>query len=514
MAAIPQRATRRGEEVRCPACLRFKPASGPCSSCGCGEVPPERHGAARVLLQAGVDRFSLAQRVAALEPRQAELMEQQYATQWERAWPLLEDVRRCEEHLLQRGFVEDMVDLLAALIPTDPTFLAREVGPPERPETLEALFAKSTSWEVQQLAALALLHQGKLTPDIIYSARSCLTDSRERVRVEAMLAVSRWRVRDWVRIGVKGWEQVREIAQKALAQPELAARAAVAWVKASQGKELEVDVLFALRKGLEHSDPEVRFECALSLEDEAGLLAALDSTDREQVSMARRVLSARGSSRLFERLAREEDADFVRDMVTALPREVPFEALEALLSASERRPDRLTEALLPLIDGRPFAEWSEPARVRWRSWARAVLPEVPGAWALRVLWWAAVPPVTAEEVRPFVEATAQALAREPASGRASNLEDGSFSRFLSLAGPAEDPLLNRWAREEECGAHDAHLAPPGLAAASGAGGARADGGVGRARTAGAAGAAEGGRARVERHRRPGRADRRGVAALP
>jgi hypothetical protein len=415
-------------------------------------VPLERYGAARTLLHAGVDRFSLAQRVAALEPKQVELMEQQYAAQWVQVWPLLEDVRRCEEHLIQRGFVEDMVEVLAAFIPSDPEFLARQVGPPERPETLEGLLMSSASWEVRRLAGLALLQQGKLSADIVYAARSCLSDDSGRVRVEAMLAVSRWRVRDWMRLGVKGWEQVREIARQALAQPELAARAAVAWVKASHGKELEVDVLFALRQGLSHPDPDVRFECALSLRDEAGLLAALDSPDAEQVSAARRHLAVLGSSQLYAQLAREGGPTFARDVVATLPQAVPFEALEALLSASERGPDRLMEALLKLIGGRPFAEWPEQAQARWSTWARTILPGVPGQEALSILEWVAQPPVEPEVVRVFVEATAEALAREPAEVRARTLEEGAFSRFLALAGPSEEPLLNQWAREPECGA--------------------------------------------------------------
>src|SRR5512140_1074879 len=145
MAAFDESAARRGDEVRCPACARFKAARGECPRCGCGEIPPERHGAARMLLHAGVDRFSLAERVARLEPRQAALLEQQYAEQWSLAQTLLEDVRRCAAFLLQEGFVEEAEDLLAAGLPAAPSWLAREVGPPERPETLEALFSKSAS---------------------------------------------------------------------------------------------------------------------------------------------------------------------------------------------------------------------------------------------------------------------------------------------------------------------------------------------------------------------------------
>ncbi len=450
MAAFAESAARRGNEVRCPACTRFKAPRGPCPRCGCGELPPERHGAARMLLHAGVDRFSLAERVALLEPRQVELLEQQYAQQWAMAQPVLEDVRRCAASLLQEGFVEDAEDLLAERLPMDPSLLAREVGPPERPQTLEALFAKSASEEVRRLAALALMHQGELSWNIQSSVRSSLFE-KGRVGVEAMLAVTRWRVWQWIRLDADGWERVRELARKALRLSELAPRAAVAWVRAARGEEPEVDVLFALRQGLSHSEPDVRFECALCLQDEAGLVAALDSPDAEVVSEARRALASLGSGLLFARLAREGDTAFARDVVKTLRRPVSLEALEALLSASERGPDRLTEALLELIEGQPFSEGLEEAQARWRTWARAVLRELPAEAALRFLQWAGQPPVVPESVRAFVEATAEALAREPAAVRARNLEDAYVSRFLALAGPGEEPLLNRWAREPECG---------------------------------------------------------------
>jgi len=453
MPPLSQHVARRGTELRCPACLRFKPPQGPCSVCGCGEIPLDRHGAARMLLHAGVDRFALAQRVTTLDHRQAEELERQYAAQWEMAWPLIEDVQRCEAHLLQQGFVEETLELLAGWIPMDPALLAREVGPPERPETLEALFSKSASWHVRRLAALALMHQGRASPDIVSRVYSALLDEDgERTRVEAMIALTRWRVRQWVRIGAEGWKHVRELARKSLGHPELAPRIAVAWVHASRGGAPDVDVLFALRQGLSHPDLDVRFECALCLDSEKVIAEALDSPDPELVSAARKALASRGSLPLFARLASEGGADFAKDVVGQLPREVPPEALEALLSVSEQGPERLTKALLELIGGRPFAEWPEEARARWRTWARVVLRELPGEAALSFLRWAAEPPVPSGSVRAFVEGTAESLARESAEVRARNLGDVSFSRFLALASSLEEPLLNQWARDPECGA--------------------------------------------------------------
>jgi hypothetical protein len=178
-----------------------------------------------MLLQAGVELSALPQRVAALEPGQAQFLERQYDAQWEQAGPLHEEVRRCEEHLLQRGFVEDM---LAAPIPSSLELLASQVDPPRRPETLEELFTQSPWPEVRRLAALALLHQGHASSTFAAAARDGLFDASERIRLEAMLALTRWQVWQAVPLNEEGKQQLRELARRALEQPALAPRAAVA----------------------------------------------------------------------------------------------------------------------------------------------------------------------------------------------------------------------------------------------------------------------------------------------
>ncbi|HEX8706312.1 MAG TPA: hypothetical protein VF815_46180, partial [Myxococcaceae bacterium] len=174
---------RRGHEVRCPACASFKPPQGRCPHCGCGEVPLALYGVARVMARGGVDRFSLAERVATLDAERTELLGRQYAAQWEVAQRFIEDVRRCEAHLLQRGFVQDAEDLMASVVPTDAEFLAQQLGPAERPETLEGLFKESASREVRQLAAVALLHQGQSDSIILGAVHGALQEEG-RVGVE------------------------------------------------------------------------------------------------------------------------------------------------------------------------------------------------------------------------------------------------------------------------------------------------------------------------------------------
>ncbi len=433
MSAIPETALFRDGQLRCPACIRFKPFRGACPECGCGEIHLQHHGAARVLLQAGVDRSSLAQRVAELEPGQRKLLGEQYAEQWAEAWPLLAEVRRCESHLIQEGFTLDTEDMLAALIPTSPELLAQQVGPPKRPETLEELFVQSTSAEVRRLAGLALLHGGMITPELLASARDSLFDASWRIRVEAMSALSHWWVWPWVQLNEGELSQLRELAKKTLGDAKLRPRAAVAWMRASRGQPPEEEVLSALRKGLRYNDErevnrDVRFECVLCL---------LGSTDPKTVSKVHEALGMMGRPELFGFLGRPGDAAFARNF-------------EALLLVSEQGPHRLTEVLVPILIAQPFDQWSEEARARWRTWARVALREASGADALTALHHVAVPPVIPEEMRAFVEAAAEALAREPAKQRADNMHHNAFRLFLMLAGPAEEPLLNRWAREAEC----------------------------------------------------------------
>ena len=412
------------------------------------------YGVARMMARGGVDRFSLAERVATLDVERTRLLERQYAAQWELAQRFIEDVRRCEAHLLQRGFVEDAEDLMASVLPTDAEFLAQQVGPAERPETLEALMKETSSGEVRRLAALGLLHQGQTSSLVLSLAHSALSEEG-RLAVEAALALTRWRVYRWTRLSQEGRKRVGELARKAMAQPELAARGAVAWtrafMRASRHEQPEVDVLFNLNEGLRHPDAEVRFECALCLKHEAGLVEAMDSADPKMAAEARRTLASLGSSRVFARLAREGDADFGRDVVEKLPWPVPPGALEALLTASAREPERFAEPLQRLTEGHPFAEWSAEDQARWLDWAHVGPRELSAERVLRFLHWAAQPPVKPEQVRPFVEAAAEALAREPGEVRARCIEDTSFSRFLALAGPSEEPLLHEWAREEQCG---------------------------------------------------------------
>ncbi|MFP2933477.1 hypothetical protein ACLESO_51690, partial [Pyxidicoccus sp. 3LG] len=453
MALLTENGARRGTKVRCPSCTRFNPPGSPCQECGCGPIPPERYGAARMLFHAGVDRFALPERLAALASSQADALEVQYAGLWAVVLRILEDVRRCEQDLLLGGFSEEVEDRWARWLPWRLPDLEERHVPAAPSDSFESLHARSNLEEVRWLAALAAVNQGETSPPLLSTAASCLYEEG-RFGLEAALALTRWRVWPRVRLHKEGRERIQQYARVISAEhPEHEARAAVAWARAEgRTPELEVDVLFTLRKGLHHPDDDVRFECALCLEDEDGFLAALESPDAKVVSEARRRLAALSSSRLLARLAESGDADFARDVLRRLPSPPPAGALEVLLSVSARTRGGLARELHDWVRGHSFAELPPEDQSRWAAWARGTLRELPAEDALRFLEWAAASPQAEklETVRAFMVAAAEALARATPSERAEHLRDSAFVRWLALAGPEEAPLLHIWAREEAC----------------------------------------------------------------
>ncbi|CAM3163067.1 hypothetical protein G4177_02960 [Corallococcus sp. ZKHCc1 1396] len=458
MSALLDSGVQRGAEVRCPGCTRFIPTAVACPHCFCGPVPPERYGAARELLKSGVDRFALAGRTAALEPAQVEVLAARYARQWGVALRLIEDARRIEPRLLQRGFVGDMEDAWAARLPMDEAVLAESIAPfSPLPDSLAYLSSKAPDANLRDMAALAWVHQGTFSQDARATVRYLLLQDG-RVAVEAMLALMHWRNASSLRLTSEERERIRLLALGVLDMPDIGARAAVAWTRVSREAPPDA-VLTALHRGLYGTDPEVRFECALCLRDEVEVAQALDSPDAATVTFARRTLSEWGSPRLFLRLMREGDERFVQEVLQDLPFPPPEGALEALLTVSVRTVGSLADDLLRFAKRRPFHDWGLEDQQRWARWARSVLRALPAETALHFFGWAAAPgestePPEEEEMEAvwcFLEETVHAIERGAEKDRVACFKDFLFVYFLHHAGVDEQRRLNDWARDPHSG---------------------------------------------------------------
>ncbi|MFY2562574.1 hypothetical protein ACN469_33575 [Corallococcus terminator] len=456
----------RGTRVRCPGCTRFNTPGIRCPSCACGPVPPEHHGAARMLLHAGVDRFALVGRLEALEPALSWQLESQYAAKWAAVLRVIADVSWCEPYLLLLGFAEEAEDRWAEQLPwAQPPAPAPSSEDDEDEDTLAVMFRNSQASEVRQLAALAKVHLRQETRDMYSTVLSCLYEEG-RAAMEAALALTRWRVWSRTRLQRQQRELIERHARAIFAGfPEHTARAAVAWVRAT-GKPPEVDLLFALREGLRSPDEDLRFECALVLKDEPGLLAALESEDAEVVTEARGTLASLGSSALLSRLTTTGDAAFVRDVLRRLPSPPTLEVLDAVLAVTAREPDALADAVQSWARNMPFERLSPDVHARWGTWARDTLGTWPARNVMRWLEWAtderesrATP-----AARAFHAAAVQALRVAPSSERAELVRTGAFTTFLALGDVEELTLVHSWARDAACAERllDLLVSLPGL----------------------------------------------------
>ncbi|WP_426733446.1 hypothetical protein [Myxococcus faecalis] len=492
----------RGARVRCPGCTRFNPPGARCPSCACGPVAPEHYGAARMLLHAGVDRFALTGRLEALEPGLARQLEAQYAGQWAGVLRIVEDARRCEPFLTLGGFVEEAEDRWAEVVPWSQPPVSR-VAAADADDSLEALYQRSEDPGVRQLAALAAVNRGRPSRELYSAAQGALyVDGL--ARLEAALALTRWRVWFVAPAGRPQRELIARHARDVFANhPEHAARAAVAWVRAT-GKAPEVDLLLALREGLRAQDEDIAFECALVLEDELGLLAALSSDGEaraaqslddegraahgsddearaaqgaddksrgalnsdgegnaakdpdaeDRAALAARTLAALGAPALLAVLRETRSAVLAREVMRRWPAPASWEAVDALLTVSAGFDDGLIEPLSQWARQTPFASLPPEVRERWRQWADARLGTLPAARVLRLLEWVREGDEAPDDASAtaFQRAAGQALSRASSSERAELLHSRALVDFLVHGDVEELALVHTWARDAACAA--------------------------------------------------------------
>jgi len=345
-------------EVRCAWCAQWTPAVRFCRTCGCEVVSSELYGAARMLKSAGVDRFSLAPRLRALDPEQVDNFGRMYNAQLAVVTRRVDEVRLCETFLLQKEFSHRLDEELVPRLPLEPDALAALAAGPEgpfegRPELLPEIAQRSPLSITRLLASIALLRQG-VFEDTFASARTALEGGDPALALEAALAFAHWRVRlcprplwrrgDW-------WSgidprKLLEVAGAVSHGLPLRAWAAAAVSLATYGEfgplpepgvdDEEPDWLRpALSEGLASGDSDLRFTCAMALGQMQTIASALDAGDEPQSVVARRYLT-RNKSPAIVRLLVEGPEEVRADIIKRLRPPLPDELAKAVLEAAER----------------------------------------------------------------------------------------------------------------------------------------------------------------------------------
>lgn len=185
-------------ELRCCWCATWTPDGAYCRTCGAEVVDEHLYPAARMLKDAGVDRFSIAAQLASMDPAQVENFTRIYQRHASVAARHVEQLSVVQRHLRHHGWVGTVDDQLAAELPWPADQLQRyDTAPLDldfgTPASVLATIETTTPLEItRSLAPIARLRLNDW--EAFAAASASLASSDPDVRDEAALALTSWRV--------------------------------------------------------------------------------------------------------------------------------------------------------------------------------------------------------------------------------------------------------------------------------------------------------------------------------
>ena len=341
-------------EVRCFWCAKWTPLAKYCRSCGAECVEDRLYGAARMIKDAGTDRFTVPKLLKELDPDQIENFTRIYQRQAAMVARHVDDLRLLERHLYHRHWSATVEDQLIPQLPwNDQDLAAATPSPLSVGDDLAVATALQASSPLPLTRELALLVRLRLHDwAAVRDAQSLLRHADPLVRDEAALLLASWQVRTACGPG----NDERGLMEALKASP-LKAEAAVRLAAMSRtAVELPAEVHACV-------NPDVRFHVALITGERDRLIAALAEDDLHALA-AGRALIREGHTAPLEHLLRAGSAEVRAELVVAL--------------ASARKPaPALNAALIEL------AEQTDDERLRERA-ARVVCYAIPPGTALRL----------------------------------------------------------------------------------------------------------------------------------
>lgn len=261
-------------EVRCFWCVKWTPEAKFCRSCGAAVVAARDFGAARMLKDAGTDRFTIPKMLVELDPGQIEMFRtiyQRHAIAVEKRAMVL---RKLESRLYAKGWGSRFEDEMTPRLPLAEDELERLEGKAELPLERDLAMLNGVLGGDARLVrhARQLLH---------CDAPMCL---------EAAMTLSDWRVT--VRWGIEDRHRVLEILREAELTPEVAVRIA----------RLTGEITPAVSKATAHRDRMIAFEAALTLSDAERLAGYADDPDPDVRFAAGEHLAFLGSTQPLLRI--------------------------------------------------------------------------------------------------------------------------------------------------------------------------------------------------------------------
>ena len=342
-------------QIRCAWCLEWVPNSNFCRSCGCELLEPESFGVARMLKDAGVDRFTLAERVRAMPPEQHQTYDAIYARQRSLIDRCIDEARFCQSFLLLKDYAAELEEELLSQLPMSEEDLQKygkspQVISAEPRATLQAILESSPIDNNRVLAALALTRTSDPEDEILEIASNCIASDDESLATEATLVIGHWRV--WKRNQLRfDAERVLELATKALQERPLKVWAALTCHTISSHQESNSIVQDALKSGVTSLDKDLQFSCALAIPDLEIVSQVSQSKDQIAAEIAYLFLAEHQSPLLlkgFEDLSEDMLPAVLRRLRSPLPSSFTQALLQVVKNGNKK--NRLSAAELLCLD--------------------------------------------------------------------------------------------------------------------------------------------------------------------
>ena len=374
-------------DVRCFWCAKGTPAGKFCRSCGADLVDEPLYGAARMLKDAGTDRFTVPKLLKEFDEDRIQHFTRLYQRHAAAAARHVDDLRFLERFLFHKGWSDSLEDELVPRLPFPEAELkALTIDPRPEAGDLEICVRIQETSPFPRTQALALL--ARLRLDDWKAAKEASASMHDpALAAEAALVFTSWRVLSAGAYPFGRDKRVVELLKTSTFKPEAAVRLGL----------LGVGDPDRLKAALESKDPETAFAAALALGDPDRLSVAVGKGEELMTLAAGRTLARQGIfaplAGVLKTASLEIQADLVRE-----------------LSTQKKPAPELREVLFELVEN---VRWDEPEevkrkvfveedRVRHEMIKRATTVLARGADAAVVRRLVACPHLDAEALRPFL----------------------------------------------------------------------------------------------------------------
>jgi len=342
-------------DVRCYWCAKWVPAAKFCRSCGAAVVEEKLYGAARMLKDAGTDRFTIPKQLKEFDPDQIENFSRIYQRHAVAVARHVDEVRFLERFLFDTTFSIALEDQLVPQLPWPEETLARMSTPTPKPaddvSTARAIYESTPFPSTQALAALVRL---KLRDGDAYKdACSTFYTSDPAIKAEAALQLTGWRV-------VTSWGRPRNLDRELAEELEKSKHKLEATVRLGFMNRAKGELL---KEALTSPDPDTAFAAALLLGDVDRLQAALKGDDQQKSVAGSKLISLGIIKPVIEPIRKST-------------KEVQWELVESLARRKEAAPEA-ADTLLEIV------ETTDDSTLRERA-TRILCRQLKPGWVLRI----------------------------------------------------------------------------------------------------------------------------------